>query len=38
VQLDYALVSLCVVCLRQNRQYLSRFSLSGVFLLFLVVE
>src|SRR5574341_709529 len=34
----YALVSLCTVCLRQNRQYFSRLSLSGVFLLFLVVE
>jgi hypothetical protein len=31
------LVSLCGVCLRQNRQYLLNSSLSGVVLLFLVV-
>ena len=31
------LVSLCAVCLRQNRQYLENSSLSGVVRLFLVV-
>ena len=31
------LVSLCAVCLRQNRQYLENSSLSGVVRLFFVV-